>query len=38
MIIMKISFVYFLKMMSVDHVLNYVLDHIIIGLVTMVLH
>ena len=34
---MKISFVYFLKMMLVGYVLDYVLDQIIQGFMTTVL-
>ena len=34
---MKITFVRFLKMMSVGHVLDYVLDYMILGLVTTIL-
>ena len=34
---MKIRFVYFLKMMSVGHVLDYVLDYMILGLMTTAL-
>ena len=35
---MKISFVCFLKIMSMGHVLDPVLDHMILGFVTMALH
>ena len=34
---MKIKFVYFLKMMLVGHILDYVLDQIILGLIITVL-